>query len=332
MIKVAINGFGRIGRMVFRIMLDRSDIECVAINDLTSVDNIAYLLKYDSVHGRFDKDISYEGNDLIVEGKKIPIFAQRDPEQLPWKDLDVDVVIESTGFFRTHEKANKHIIAGAKKVIISAPASDPDITLVRGVNEHLYDFNKHHIISNASCTTNCLAPIVKVLEDNFKIRKGFMTTVHAYTNDQTTLDLPKAKDFRRGRAAAQNIVPTSTGAAKAVSLVIPSIKGKLDGIAIRVPVACGSVTDLVCGLERDTSVEEINNLFENVSNHHLKGILEFSKEPLVSSDIVNNPHSSIFDSALTSVNGRMIKVVSWYDNEFGYSNRMVDMITHVMKK
>lgn len=325
-IRVAINGFGRIGRQVFQAGCNDSDIEFVAINDLTDTKTLAHLLKYDSVHGRAKEHIEAKPDGLVVNGKFIKVFGEKDPEKLPWADLKIDVVVESTGFFTDREGASKHIKAGAKKVLISAPAKGQDLTIVRGVNEHLYDKNKHHIISNASCTTNCLAPIVKVLNDNFGIVHGFMTTVHAYTADQRLVDAPH-KDLRRARHAAVSTVPTTTGAAKAVAEVIPELKGKLDGIALRVPVPDGSITDFVCVLKKNTTKEEINSLFKSVAQNELRGIIEYTDEPLVSVDIIHNPNSSIFDSALTNViDGNLVKVVAWYDNEWGYSNRMVDVI------
>jgi len=326
MIRVAINGFGRIGRMVFRAAYEQGfeGLDVVAVNDLTDTKTLANLLKYDSVHGKFKGEVAFDNDSLYVNGKKIRVFAERDPSNLPWKEFGIDVVIESTGFFRKRADAAKHLEAGAKKVLISAPSKDADFDVVLGVNEHKYNKNEHHIISNASCTTNCLAPIVKVLHDNFGIEKGLMTTVHSYTGDQRLVDAPH-KDLRRGRAAAHNIVPTTTGAAIAVTKVIPELQGCLDGMAIRVPTPDGSITDFVCTLKKEVSVEEINNLFKNVSQYHLKGILEYSEEPLVSSDIVGNPHSSIFDAPSTKVIGNMVKIVAWYDNEWGYSNRMVDI-------
>jgi len=325
MVNVAINGFGRIGRMVMKAGVKDTKINFVAINDLTDTKTLAHLFKYDSVHGIFDGEVSFDEHSLYIDGKQIKVFSERDPANLPWKDLDIDVVVESTGFFRTRDKANKHIEAGSKKVLISAPSPDPDLILVMGVNEHDYNSDKHHVISNASCTTNCLAPIVKVLHDNFGIERGFMTTIHSYTGDQRLVDAPH-KDLRRARSAAINIVPTTTGAAVAVTKVIPELQGKLDGIALRIPTPDGSITDFVCQLKKETTFEEVNTLFWNVAQNHLKNILEFSSEPLVSSDIVGNPHSSIFDSKLTMVNGNFLKVVSWYDNEWGYSNRMIDVI------
>ncbi|MBW2990680.1 type I glyceraldehyde-3-phosphate dehydrogenase [Candidatus Woesearchaeota archaeon] len=333
MIRVAINGFGRIGRMVFRAGHAHPEIEWVAFNDLTDTKTLANLLKYDSVHGRFQGEVSYTDNALIVNGNEVKVFAERDPEKLPWKDLNIDIVVESTGFFRTRELASKHIKAGAKKVLISAPAkgNPPVKTFVIGVNEHEYDKEKDDRISNASCTTNCLAPMVKVLHDNFKVKKGFMTTVHAYTGDQRLVDAPH-KDLRRSRSAGINMVPTTTGAAIAVTEVIPELKRKLDGIAIRVPVADGSVTDFVCEVEKEVAKEQINDLFKNVATSHLKGIIEYTEDPVVSTDIIGNPHSCIFDALLTHViDGRFVKIIGWYDNEWGYSNRMVEIVALMMK-
>ncbi|MBN2880993.1 type I glyceraldehyde-3-phosphate dehydrogenase [Candidatus Woesearchaeota archaeon] len=326
MVKVGINGFGRIGRMVFRAGMNDSSIDFVAVNDLTDTKTLAHLLKYDSAHGKISAKISYTDNSIIVDGKELRVYAEKDPANLPWGELGVDVVVESTGFFTKKEGAMKHIAAGAKKVLISAPSKDSDFVIVKGVNEHDYNPNEHNIISNASCTTNCLAPVVKVLNDNFGIKRGYMTTVHSYTGDQRLLDAPH-KDLRRARSAAVNITPTTTGAAIAVAMVIPELKGKLDGISIRVPTQDGSITDFVCEVGRDVTIEEINNLFKNVAEHHLQGVLEYSDEPLVSTDIIGNSNSSIFDSMLTNViDGRFVKVVSWYDNEWGYSNRMIDVI------
>lgn len=323
--KVAINGFGRIGRIVFRGIQEHSDIEVVAINDLTDTKTLAHLFKYDSVHGIFEGSVDFDDKHIIVNGKKIPVYAEKDPAQLPWNG--VDVVVESTGRFRDKESASKHLEAGAKKVLISAPAKgEVDFTIVKGVNEHEYDKEKHHIISNASCTTNCLAPIVKVLHDNFGVKEGFMTTIHSYTGDQQLVDAPH-RDLRRARSAAVSIIPTTTGAAQAVTQVIPELRGKLDGMAMRVPTPDGSITDFVCHLNKPASVEEINSLFKNVAEHHMKGVLEYTEDPIVSSDIVGNRHSSIFDAQLTKVMpGGFVKVVSWYDNEAGYSNRMLDLI------
>ncbi|MFH1400372.1 MAG: type I glyceraldehyde-3-phosphate dehydrogenase, partial [Nanoarchaeota archaeon] len=323
MVRVAINGFGRIGRMVFRAGF--KDVDVVAINDLADTASLAYLLKVDSTQGRFAAEVGHDDHAIIVDGKRISVFAEKDPSKLPWKDLGVDVVMECTGIFRKRAQAALHLDAGARKVLISAPSSDADFVVVKGVNEHEYEADKHHIISNGSCTTNCLAPIVKVLNDNFGIVNGFMTTVHSYTADQRLIDTFH-QDFRRARAAAVNIIPTTTGAASAVAQVIPSLKGKLDGIAIRVPTPTGSVTDFVCNVARGTSVDEINNLFRQVAQYHLKGIIEYSEEPLVSTDIIGNPHSCIFDAKTTSViGGTLVKVLAWYDNEWGYSCRMVDI-------
>jgi len=332
MIRVAINGFGRIGRLVFRAGMKRKGIEFVAINDLTDAKTLAYLLKYDSVHGILDADIKAKGNSIVVNGKEIKIFSEKEPENLPWKKLKIDVVVESTGIFITKEGAEKHLKAGAKKVLISAPAKgdNPIKTIVIGVNEKDYDRKKDDIISLASCTTNCLAPVVKVLNDNFGIEKGFMTTVHAYTNDQKILDLPH-KDLRRARAAAMSIIPTTTGAAKAVTLTIPELKGKLDGMAMRVPVADGSITDFVAVLKKEATAEEINKLFRSASEKSLKGILQYTEEPIVSIDIVGNPHSAIFDSELTKTSGNLVKVVAWYDNEYGYTCNMMNLVRHVSK-
>jgi len=331
MIRVAINGFGRIGRMVFQAGFNSSEIEFVAVNDLTDNKTLAHLLKYDSVHGKFPGTVSFDTEGLIVEGKKLLVYAEKDPSKLPWKKLNIDVVVESTGFFTTADKCKLHIQAGAKKVLLSAPGKEGEIfTIVKGVNEHQYAGQE--IVSNASCTTNCLAPIVKVLDDNFGVEKGFMTTVHGYTADQRLVDAPHT-DLRRARSAAINIIPTTTGAAKTVGEVIPHLKGKLDGISLRVPVPDGSVTDFVCTLKKDVTKEQINALFKNVSNHELKGVIEYSEEPLVSSDIVGNPHSSIFDSQSTNViDKRFVKIISWYDNEWGYSNRMIDLIKIICEK
>jgi len=333
MINVAINGFGRIGRQVLKAILDKySDtINVVAVNDLTDTKTLAHLLKYDSVHGKFNGSIEFNKEMLKINGQEIHVLSERDPEVLPWNHLQIDVVIESTGFFRTKELAEKHIKAGAKKVIISAPAKGNVKTIVLGVNEESYNPNEDHIISNASCTTNCLAPMVKVLNDNFGIESGLMTTIHSYTADQKIVDGPH-KDLRRARSAALNIVPTTTGAAIAVTKVIPQLEGKLDGIAMRVPTPDGSVTDFVCKLNKTATKEQINNLFKNVSMHHLKGILEFSDEPLVSTDIVGNQHSVIFDSELTHVNGNLIKIIGWYDNEVGYSYRVADLINFIFNR
>lgn len=332
MVKVGINGFGRIGRNVFRLAYKMAGIDIVAINDLTDNKTLAHMLKHDSVHGLFEGDIGHDEENLIVEGKKIRAMAERDPEKLPWKDLGVEVVLESTGFFRTKELASKHLSAGAKKVIISAPASGGDLvkTIVLGVNDEDYDKENDHIVSNASCTTNCLAPVAKVLHEAFGIKRGFMTTVHSYTNDQRILDLPH-KDLRRVRAAALNIIPTTTGAAIAVTKVLPELKDKLDGIAMRVPTPDGSVVDLVCEMETDVTAEEINAAVKKAAEGPLKGILKYSEEPLVSTDIIGDPHSSVFDAKMTKVmGGNMVKVISWYDNEIGYSARVADLLKRML--
>ncbi|KWW99475.1 glyceraldehyde-3-phosphate dehydrogenase [Carbonactinospora thermoautotrophica] len=325
-IRVGINGFGRIGRNFFRAALAQgADIEIVGVNDLTDNATLAHLLKYDSILGRLPHEVKATEDEITVAGKSFKAFAERDPAALPWGDLGADIVVESTGRFTNAADARKHLDAGAKKVIISAPAKDEDVTIVMGVNHAVYDAAKHTIISNASCTTNCVAPMAKVLLDNFGIEKGLVTTIHAYTNDQVILDFPH-KDLRRARAAAINIIPTSTGAAKATALVIPELKGKLDGIAMRVPVPTGSVTDLVVDLERETTKEEVNAAFKAAAEGPLKGYLEYTEDPIVSSDIVNTPASCTLDASLTMVNGRQVKVVGWYDNEWGYSNRLVDLV------
>ena len=330
MINVAINGFGRIGRLVLRAGIKDKDISWKAVNDVTDSKTLAHLFKYDSVHGRYDGTVDYTSDSLIIDGKKIQVLSVLDPQKLPWKDMKIDVVVESTGKFTDRDGAEQHIKGGAKKVLISAPAKNPDITIVMGVNEGMYDRKKHHLVSNASCTTNCLAPVVKILHDNFRIRRGFMTTIHAYTADQKLVDAPH-KDLRRARHAALSIIPTTTGAAKAVAEVIPDLKGKLDGLSFRVPVATGSVTDFVCELEKSATKEEINKVFEN-SAKKMKGILEYSIEPLVSSDIITDANSSIFDSELTNViGGNFVKVIAWYDNEWGFSERMIDVIKLIGK-
>ncbi|ACF14340.1 glyceraldehyde-3-phosphate dehydrogenase, type I [Chloroherpeton thalassium ATCC 35110] len=327
-IKVGINGFGRIGRLVYRQAIKNSAIEVVAINDLTDAATLAHLLKYDSNHGKFQGEVSVDGNDLVVNGSKLKVFAERDPAALPWKDLGVEIVVESTGIFTSKEKAGKHLQAGAKKVVISAPAKgDVDATVVMGVNDDILT-GSEQVMSNASCTTNCLAPMVKVLNDKFGIVQGFMTTVHAYTNDQQILDLPH-KDLRRARAAAVSIIPTTTGAAKAVGLVIPELAGKLDGMAMRVPVPDGSATDFVAYLSKEVTKEEVNAAMKEAAETSLKGIMEYCEDPIVSHDIVGNPHSCIFDSLLTMTKGNMVKVMGWYDNELGYSTRVVDLITKI---
>lgn len=324
-VKVGINGFGRIGRLVFRQALKRDDIEIVAINDLTDAATLAHLLKYDSNHGKFDGTVSVDGTDLVVNGKKLKVFAEKDPAALPWKEVGAEIVVESTGRFTKKDDAGKHLTAGAKKVIISAPASgEVDATTVVGVNDKNLN-GSEVVLSNASCTTNCLAPMAKVLEDKFGIEQGFMTTVHAYTNDQQILDLPH-KDLRRARAAAVSIIPTSTGAAKAIGLVIPELSGKLDGMAMRVPVPDGSVTDLNVILKKEATKEEINTAMKEAAEGPMKGILEYCTDPIVSNDIIGNEHSCIFDSKLTMAKGKAVKVVGWYDNEMGYSTRVVDLI------
>ncbi|MED7949171.1 MULTISPECIES: type I glyceraldehyde-3-phosphate dehydrogenase [unclassified Streptomyces] len=328
-IRVGINGFGRIGRNFFRaVQAQGADIEIVGVNDLTDTKTLAHLLKYDSILGTFQGEVSHTADSITVDGKTFKVIAERDPANLPWGELGVDIVIESTGIFTKAEAAKKHVTAGAKKVIISAPATDEDITIVIGVNDEKYDAEKHTVISNASCTTNCVAPLAKVLNENFGIVKGLMTTVHAYTNDQVTLDFPH-KDLRRARAAALNIIPTSTGAAKATALVLPELKGKLDGTSLRVPVPTGSITDLVVTLERDVTVAEVNEAFKKASETTLKGILQYTEDPIVSSDIVNSPFSTIFDSLMTMVQGNQVKIFGWYDNEWGYSNRLVNLTTLV---
>ena len=330
--KVGINGFGRIGRNFFRASYQDPDIEIVAANDITDAKTLAHLLKYDSVLGILNADIKATEKAIIVNGKELKVLAEKDPVNLPWKDLGVSVVIESTGLFRKKQDALKHIEqGGAEKVIISAPATEPDVTLVLGVNEKTYDHNKHHIISNASCTTNCLAPVVKVLHDEFGVEKGFMTTIHAYTSDQRLLDAPH-KDLRRARAAAVSQIPTTTGAAKAVGLVIPELKGKIDGIAIRVPTANVSLVDLVALLKKNATAEQANAAFKKAAQGKLKGILQFTDEPLVSVDFMANPHSSIVDGEYTRIiDQNLIKVLAWYDNEWGYSCRMRDLIKYMYK-
>jgi glyceraldehyde 3-phosphate dehydrogenase len=324
-IRVGINGFGRIGRNFFRAVQSQgADIEIVGVNDLTDTKTLAHLLKYDSILGTLNAEVTHTADSITVDGKTFKVTAERNPAALGWGELGVDIVIESTGFFTKAEAAKQHITAGAKKVIISAPASDEDVTVVMGVNDDTYDAAKHSIISNASCTTNCVAPLAKVLLDNFGIVQGFMTTVHAFTNDQVTLDFPH-RDLRRARAASLNIIPTSTGAAKATALVIPALKGKLDGTSLRVPVPTGSITDLVVTLEREVTVEEVNAAYQKAAQGALKGILEYTEDPIVSSDIVNNPASCIFDSLMTMVQGNQVKVFGWYDNEWGYSNRLVNL-------
>jgi glyceraldehyde 3-phosphate dehydrogenase len=328
---VGINGFGRIGRNVFRAAAERgSGFEVVAFNDLMDPPMAAHLLRYDTIHGRFRGEVSTTEDALVVNGGEVKVLSERDPGTLAWKDLGVEIVVESTGLFTSREKASKHLEAGARKVVISAPATEPDITICMGVNDDAYDPASHDVISNASCTTNCLAPLVKVLLESFGIERGFMTTTHAYTQDQQTLD-GVHKDLRRARAAAANVIPTSTGAAKAIGLVIPETKGRLDGISMRVPVTDGSVTDLVAVVGRETNRDEVNAAFEAAADAgSLTGILQYSEDPLVSSDIVGQSWSSIFDSKLTMVNGNLVKVVAWYDNEWGYSCRVVDLIQKIL--
>jgi len=321
--RVAINGFGRIGRLAFRAMLDRADLEVVAINDLTGVDTLAHLLRFDSIHGRFSGQVEVSNGHLVVNGQTIQISAERNPENLGWGEAGIDIVVESTGVFADAEKASAHLRAGAKKVLISAPASGELKTIVLGVNDDILSADDR-IVSNASCTTNCLAPMAKVLDDHFGIRQGFITTVHAYTADQRLQDAPH-KDLRRARAAALSMIPTSTGAAKAVGLVLPQLAGKLDGLAVRVPTPTGSVTDLTAVLNREATAEEVNNAMKAAAHGQMKGVLEYSTDPLVSVDIVGNPHSCIFDSGLTKCQGTVVKVFGWYDNEAGYATRVADL-------
>jgi len=335
-IKVAINGFGRIGRNILRASLQdkqfNEKFEIVAVNDLTDPKTLAYLLKYDSVHGVWDGEVGYEENIILVNGKLIKVLSEQDPANLPWKDLGVEIILESTGLFTNRENAAKHLKAGAKKVIISAPGKNPDVTIVLGVNEEIYDPAKHNIISMGSCTTNCLAPMVKVLKENFGIKRGFMTTCHAYTTDQRLLDLPHKK-LRRGRAAALSIIPTTTGAATAIGVVIPEVAGKLDGIALRVPVANGSIIDLIVELEKEVTKEEINEAFKRAEKE-LKRIIEYTEDPIVSVDIIGNTHSCVFDGLSTMVisgKSNLVKVLGWYDNEWGYSCRLVDLMKFIMK-
>ncbi|GIN85389.1 glyceraldehyde-3-phosphate dehydrogenase 1 [Heyndrickxia sporothermodurans] len=331
-VKIGINGFGRIGRNVFRAALNNPEVEVVAVNDLTDANMLAHLLQYDSVHGTLEQEVTVDGDSLVVGGHKVKVLAERDPAQLGWGDLGVEIVVESTGRFTKREDAAKHLEAGAKKVIISAPASNEDITIVMGVNEDKYDSQNHNVISNASCTTNCLAPFAKVLNEKFGIKRGMMTTVHSYTNDQQILDLPH-KDYRRARAAAENIIPTSTGAAKAVALVLPELKGKLNGMAMRVPTSNVSVVDLVAELEKEVTAEEVNVALKEAAEGELKGILAYSDLPLVSRDYNGSKVSSTVDGLSTMVlENNMVKVLSWYDNETGYSNRVVDLAAYIAKK
>lgn len=331
-IHVGINGFGRIGRKTTRLALKNDNLRILAINDLGNPQTLAHLLKYDSVHGELAEEVRVEGDTLVVGKHRIKCLAEKDPSKLPWASLGCTIIHESTGLFTDHEGAAKHLLSGAKKVIISAPAKDPDLTVCMGVNEKTYDFTKHHILSNASCTTNCLAPIVKVLDDSFGVERGTMTTIHSYTNDQRILDLPH-KDLRRARAAALSMIPTSTGAAKAVGLVLPHLKGKLDGFAMRVPTPNVSVVDFVGTLKKKTTKEDVNSAFKKASESTLKGILAFSIAPLVSSDFNGNLHSSIVDAELTNViDGNLVKVISWYDNESGFSQRMIDLTLWIARE
>ena len=331
--RVGINGFGRIGRNFFRAARAKgSDLDVVAVNDITDPASLAHLLKYDSIFGRVTEEIKVVNDGFTFAGSEVKVVAERDPAALPWGELGVDVVVESTGLFTKREDAAKHITAGAKKVIISAPAKDEDITIVMGVNEDSYDPGSHEVMSNASCTTNCVVPLVKILNDNWGIEKGYMTTCHAYTNDQNIQDAPH-KDLRRARAAAVNIIPTSTGAASAAALALPELKGKLDGISLRVPVTDGSITDVVATLGSEVTIEEVNDAYrEAAGSARMKGILQYTEDPIVSTDVVGNAHSCIFDSQMTMVNGNMVKVLGWYDNEWGYSNRLVDLTELVASK
>jgi glyceraldehyde 3-phosphate dehydrogenase len=332
-VRVGINGFGRIGRNIFRAAHEAgSDLEFVAVNDITDAATLAHLLRYDSMYGRFPGSVEASDDALVVDGSDVRVLAERNPADLPWADLGVDVVVESTGLFRKREDAGKHLEAGAKKVIISAPATEPDVTVALGVNfDEAYDPERHQIISNASCTTNCLAPVAKVLNDAVGIERGLMTTIHAYTADQRLQDMPH-KDLRRARAAAINLIPTTTGAARAVGLVLPELEGKLNGLAIRAPVATGSVVDLVCDVARETSVEEVNAAMKEAADGPLAGILDYTEDPIVSTDVVKDPHSSIFDAEQTMVtDGRLVKVFAWYDNEWGYSNRCVEVAAKVLE-
>jgi glyceraldehyde 3-phosphate dehydrogenase len=332
-IKVAINGFGRIGRLLYRAAIERkANIDFVAINDVADAKTLAHLLKYDSVHGRFNADVQVKGNNLIVNGKELKVLMQKDPAMLPWKDLDVYLAVESTGLFTDRESASKHLQAGAKKVLISAPATNPDITIVLGVNEDKYDHNSHNILSNASCTTNCVVPVVKVLHENFRVKAGLMTTAHAYTNDQRIMDLVH-RDLRRARAGAVNIIPTTTGAARASALVFPELKGKIDGLALRVPVPNVSIVDLTAVLEKDVTKEEVNAAFKKAAEGPLKGIMEYTEEPIVSTDVNHTSYSAVVDGLSTMVvAGNLVKVLAWYDNEWGFSCRMVELIELIGKK
>jgi glyceraldehyde 3-phosphate dehydrogenase len=330
-IRVGVNGFGRIGRLLVRAALKQgADIEFVAVNDLTDAKTLGHLFKYDSVHGVFDGTVEVEEDALVINGKRVRVTSETDPSKLPWKELQAEVVVESTGRFTARPDAAKHLEAGAQKVIISAPAKSPDVTIVLGVNDEMYDKARHDVISNASCTTNCLAPMAKVLVDNFGIERGFMTTIHAYTNDQKVLDFPH-KDLRRARAAAMSIIPTTTGAARALALVIPELEGRLDGFSLRVPTPDGSATDLVAELKTEVTVQDVNEAMKAAAqSDRMKGILQYQEDPIVSTDVVGNSHSSIFDPALTMAKGNMVKCVSWYDNEWGYSCRLVDLVQRVL--
>ena len=332
-VKVAINGFGRIGRLLYRAAIERkAKIDFVAVNDITDAKTLAHLLKYDSVHGRFNADVQVKGNSLSVNGKELKILSQRDPAQLPWKDLGVYLAVESTGLFTDREGASKHLAAGAKKVLISAPAKNPDATIVLGVNENTYDHRKHNLISNASCTTNCVAPVTKVLHESFGVERAFMMTAHAYTNDQRVTDLVH-KDLRRARAAALNIIPTTTGAAAAIGLVIPELAGKMDGISLRVPVPDVSIVDLTADLKKEATKETINAAFKEAADNSLKNILEYTEEPIVSTDVLHSPYSAVFDALSTMVvDKNFVKVLAWYDNEWGFSCRMVEQIEMIGKK
>jgi len=328
-VRVGINGFGRIGRNVFRAAAERDDIEIVAVNDITDTGTLAHLLQYDSVFGRYPGEVRAEGDSILVDGRSVRVFSERDPGALPWSTVGADVVIESTGFFTDRDKAALHLQGGAKKVVISAPAKGPDITICLGVNDGDYDPEQHDVVSNASCTTNCLAPIAKVLDDSFGLVQGYMTTCHAYTNDQRILDLPHS-DLRRARAAALSIIPTSTGAARAIGEVLPHLKGKLDGIALRVPTPDGSVVDLTAEVGRDTTAEEVNAAFRAAAEGSMKGILGYTEDPIVSRDVIGDPHSSLLDSKLTMVRGSTVKVISWYDNEWGYSCRVAELAARLL--
>jgi len=332
-IKVAINGFGRIGRLLYRAAIEqKAKIDFVAVNDITDAKTLAHLLKYDSVHGRFNADVQVKGNNLSVNGKELKVLTQKDPAQLPWKDLGAYLAVESTGLFTDREGASKHLTAGAKKVLISAPATNPDITMVIGVNDHMYDHKKHTLISNASCTTNCVGPVTKVLHDNFGVEKAFMMTAHAYTNDQRVMDLVH-KDLRRARAAALNIIPTTTGAARAIGEIMPELKGKIDGIALRVPVPDVSIVDLTAALKKEVNKEAINAAFKKAAEGPMKGILEYTEDPIVSTDVLHTTYSAIFDAQSTMVvDKNFVKVLAWYDNEWGFSCRMVEQIETIGKK